>query len=67
MMEVYSRCRKKASGPERVAELKKKIDNPDYLYGAIFRIAQVLSNDIVGVPQGGEHEERQFSGEGTRR
>ena len=67
MLEVYSRSRKKASGPQRVAELKEKIDNPDYLYGAIFRIAQVLSNDIVGIPQGGEHEERQYAGEEPRR
>lgn len=66
MIEVYTRSRKKASGPERVAELKKKIDNPEYLYGAIFRIAQVLSNDIVGIPQGGEHEERQFITEGRK-
>jgi hypothetical protein len=67
MMEACSRNRKKASGPERVAELKKKINNEDYLNGAILRIAQVLSNDIVGIPQGGEHEERQFVWEDSRR
>ncbi|GMO29532.1 MAG: hypothetical protein LBG79_07510 [Spirochaetaceae bacterium] len=67
MMDVYTRSRKKASGPERVAELKEKINNPDYLYGAIFRIAQVLSNDIVGIPQGGENEERQYAREERRR
>jgi hypothetical protein len=61
MIAVQER-RRKSSNPERVAELKKKINNEEYLYGAIFRIAQVLSNELLGIPQGGAHDERQWEG-----
>jgi len=54
--------RRRRSDPARVAELKRKINNEDYLYGAIFRIAQVLSNEILGIPQGGTHDERKWQG-----
>jgi hypothetical protein len=53
--------RRKVSDPNRVLELKAKINNEEYLYGAIFRIAQVLSNEIMGIPQGGTNDERQWS------
>jgi hypothetical protein len=33
--------------------LRKKLDNEDYLNEAIQRIAQVLSNEILGISQGG--------------
>jgi hypothetical protein len=54
--------RKRASGPERVAELKQKINNEEYLYGAIARIAQVLSNELLGIPQGVDSNERKWEG-----
>jgi hypothetical protein len=41
----------------RIEQLKKKIDNKAYLYGAIQRIAQVLSNEILDIPQGGPYNE----------
>jgi hypothetical protein len=61
-MTVHSEKRKRVPNPARVAELKKKINNEDYLGGAIFRIAQVLSNEILGITQGGENDERKWEG-----
>jgi hypothetical protein len=43
----------------RIAILKQKIDNEDYLNEAIQRIAQVLSNEILELPHGGVYYERQ--------
>jgi hypothetical protein len=37
----------------RIELLRKKIDNEAYLNEAIQRIAQVLSNNILDIPQGG--------------
>jgi hypothetical protein len=38
---------------EKVMELKTKINDDSYLYGAIFRLAQVLSNEMLGIANGG--------------
>jgi hypothetical protein len=46
----------------RIERLKEKINNEDYLYEAIQRIAQILSNEILGIPQGGSRYERQRKG-----
>jgi hypothetical protein len=46
----------------RIAILKQKIDNEDYLNEAIQRIAQVLSNEILELPHGGSYHERQRKG-----
>jgi GMP synthase PP-ATPase subunit len=43
----------------RIAILKQKIDNEDYLNEAIQRIAQVLSNEILELPYGGSYHEWQ--------
>jgi hypothetical protein len=45
-------------GNLRICALKKKIDDEDYLYEAIQRIALVLSNEITGVSGGTETNER---------
>jgi hypothetical protein len=47
-------------GPDaaRIANLREKINNEDYIAGAIQRIAQVLSNEIMDIPQGGMYEQR---------
>jgi hypothetical protein len=37
----------------RIELLRKKLDNKDYLNEAIQRIAQVLSNEIPDISQGG--------------
>jgi hypothetical protein len=60
MTTVLSVKRKKGTDPARLAELKQKINNEEYIYGAIFRIAQVVSNEILGIPQGGEQNARQW-------
>ncbi|GHV83399.1 hypothetical protein AGMMS50212_07390 [Spirochaetia bacterium] len=62
MIGIQAERRRKTTDPLRVAELKEKINNEDYLYGAMLRIAQVLSNEILGIPQGGAYDERQWEG-----
>ena len=42
--------------PNKLNLLKQKINDEDYLYEAIQRIAQVLSNEITGIPGGGKGE-----------
>jgi hypothetical protein len=42
----------------RIERLRDKINSKDYLYEAIQRIAQILSNEILGIPQGGIYHER---------
>jgi hypothetical protein len=42
----------------RIAILRQKIDNEDYLLEAIQRIAQILSNELLDIPQGGALYER---------
>jgi hypothetical protein len=44
----------------RIEFLRKEIDNEVYLNEAIQRIAQVLSNDILDIPQGGLVHGRQW-------
>jgi hypothetical protein len=48
----------KEAGSLRIRALKKIIDDEDYLYGAIQRIALVLSNEITGVSGGEKVNER---------
>jgi hypothetical protein len=43
----------------RIEILRKKIDNKEYLYEAIQRIALILSNEILDISQGGVNYERQ--------
>jgi hypothetical protein len=48
--------------PSRIDRLRKKIDNKDYLSEGIQRIAQVLSDELLDVPQRGVWYERQRKG-----
>jgi hypothetical protein len=48
----------KGAGSPRIRALKEKIDDEDYLYEAIQRIALVLSNEITGVSKGEKIGER---------
>jgi hypothetical protein len=50
------------TGPSRIELLRAKINSEEYLYEAIQRMAQVLSNEILGIPQGGTFYERQRKG-----
>jgi hypothetical protein len=60
MISLKERKRNRASNATRIEELKQKINSEEYLYGAIFRIAQVVSNEIMGLPQGGMRDEQQW-------
>jgi len=44
--------------PRRIEELKHLIDDESYLAGAIQRLAQVLSNEILELPKTGVFHER---------
>ncbi|GHV87054.1 hypothetical protein AGMMS50255_3500 [Spirochaetia bacterium] len=49
-------------GSLRLEKLRKKINNEEYLNGAIQRIAQILSNELLDTSQGGFYHERQRKG-----
>jgi hypothetical protein len=42
--------------------LREKINNEEYLYEAIQRIALILSNELLDIPQGGWNYEQQRKG-----
>ena len=48
-----------ASGPGKLEVLRMKINNEDYLHEAIQRIALIISNELLDLPQGGGAYERQ--------
>jgi hypothetical protein len=52
--------RKKTPDPMRIAKLKQAINNKEYLSGAIYHIAQILSNEIMGIQEGGTYDERKL-------
>jgi hypothetical protein len=43
----------------RLALLRAKVNSEDYLFEAIQRLAQIMSNEILGIPHGGIFYERQ--------
>jgi len=46
-------------GLSRLEVLRQKINNEDYLHEAIQRIALIISNELLDLPQGGRSYERQ--------
>ena len=48
-----------AVGLSRLEVLRQKINNEDYLHEAIQRIALIISNELLDLPQGGRSYERQ--------
>jgi hypothetical protein len=46
-------------GLSRLEVLRLKINNEDYLHEAIQRIALIISNELLDLPQGGRSYERQ--------
>jgi hypothetical protein len=52
--------RKKIPDPSRIAQLKQVINNKEYLSGAIYHIAQNLSNQIMGIQENGVYDERKL-------
>jgi hypothetical protein len=49
-------------GSAKLEQLRNKINNQDYLYEAIQRIALILSNELLNISQGGIVNERQRKG-----
>ena len=47
------------SGLSKLEILREKINNEDYLHEAIQRIALIISNELLDLPQGGRSYERQ--------
>ena len=48
-----------ASGLTKLDILRQKINNEDYVYEAIQRIALIMSNELLDLPQGGRSYEQQ--------
>ena len=48
-----------SSGRTKLEVLRQKIDNDDYLYEAIHRIALIISNELLDLPRGGRAYEQQ--------
>ena len=46
-------------GPSRLELLRQKINDDDYLHEAIHRIASIISNELLDLPQGGRSYEQQ--------
>jgi len=47
------------SGLSKLEILREKINNEEYLHEAIQRIALIISNELLDLPQGGRSYERQ--------
>ena len=47
------------SGLSKLEILRQKINNEEYLHEAIQRIALIISNELLDLPQGGRSYERQ--------
>ena len=47
------------SGLTKLDVLRQKINSKDYLHEAIHRIALIISNELLDLPQGGRSYERQ--------
>jgi len=47
------------SGFSKLEVLRQKINNDEYVYEAIQRIALTISNELLDIPQGGGSYERQ--------
>jgi hypothetical protein len=48
-----------ATGLSRLEIIRQKINNEDYLHEAIQRIALIISNELLDLPQGGRTYEQQ--------
>ena len=50
---------KEASGLSKLEVLRQKINSEEYVHEAIQRIALIISNELLDLPQGGRSYERQ--------
>jgi hypothetical protein len=46
----------------KIDYLRKKINDNEYLYEGILRIAKILSDELIAVPQGGWYEQQRQRG-----
>ena len=46
----------------RIELLRKKINNEEYIHEAILRIAQILSDELLTISQGGGTTDEQWEG-----
>ena len=53
------RLEEQITGLSKLEVLRLKINNEDYLHEAIQRIALIISNELLDLPQGGRSYERQ--------
>jgi hypothetical protein len=60
--EILPGAADEALEPARLELLRSKIGSDDYLGEAIERIALILSNELLDIPQGGIFYERQRKG-----
>ena len=44
--------------PSELEALRVKINSEEYVHEAIQRIALILSNELLNIPQGGNHEQQ---------
>ncbi|MDR0512190.1 MAG: hypothetical protein LBG93_03705 [Treponema sp.] len=51
--------REEGSELTKLEVLRQKINSEDYLHEAIQRIALIISNELLDIPQGGSSYERQ--------
>ena len=48
----------KSLGTTELEALRAKINSAEYVHEAIHRIAMILSNELLDIPQGGRHEQQ---------
>ena len=48
----------KGLGNSELEALREKINNEEYVHEAIQRIALIISNELLDIPQGGNHEQQ---------
>ena len=53
-----TRSPKKDLGAPELEALREKINSEEYIHEAIQRIALILSNELLDIPQGGNHEQQ---------
>lgn len=55
------------SGLSRLEVLRMKVNSEDYLHEAIQRIALIISNELLDIPQGGSYERQRKSRQWPRK
>jgi len=59
MTQKTSLTEEEVSKLSKLEVLRQKINNEEYLHEAIQRIALIISNELLDLPQGGRSYERQ--------